>query len=475
MIHLNVPEGFELPPLFQTITPADTARVLVLGSIAFETVQHEGQKSDHETLYNSLKKEAAKQYEPQIQQLQKQNISSTELLNSLRIRLQTEEASRMDVEKRIREEERRNREELLKEKESRIVALEHQVHKSLHSVEQSLKDSSRSLTDGFQNFKEQIIKNTAAGSHKKGTQGEAIFTDYLQRIFGSVGMKEEFTLEDVGKEGHQGDVRMSWKSHKLLWEVKNYSRNVNSDEVKKFLRDMEENRDISLGVMVSLTTGITGHQKAGNIDLQELRDGRMCVYINCFLKNEDPSMVLEGLKPFLETFLEHKKSVPADMSDEAQHQLERFEYQRTILLRLLQNHQESTRKFKNTIANAKKKSDQIWIELTTEMREAEHQVKLLLETLLSNSLEQMDDLPSYVFSSIDLNTFSDKERKFIEDTLSKFEFSEDYSISTKQIKEIYKELGYSEDTVNALRPRIFIDGVWEKGKKEVKCIRAKAQ
>ena len=334
MIHLQVPEGFQLPPLFQSLTPHDTAHVLVLGSVAFETIQHEDQKSDHEALYSSLTKEAAKQYEPQIQQLQKQNSASTELLTSLRLRLQAEETSRMDIEKRIREEERRNREELLKEKESRIAALENQMRSSLHSVEQSLKDSSRSLTDGFQNFKEQIIKSTAPGSHKKGTQGEAIFTDYLQRIFGSVGMKEEFSLEDVGKEGHQGDVRMSWKAHKLLWEVKNYSRNVNSDEVKKFLRDMEENRDISLGIMVSLTTGITGHQKAGNIDLQELRDGRMCVYINSFLKNDDPSIFLESLKPFLETFLNHRKPETVEESNEAQLLIERFVYQRTILLRL---------------------------------------------------------------------------------------------------------------------------------------------
>lgn len=473
MIQLQVPEGFQLPPLFQSLSPEDTARVLVLGSLAFETIQQEGQKSDNESLYISLKKEAAKQYEPQIQQLQKQNTSSTELLSTLKLRLQAEEASRMDVEKRIREEERRNREELLKEKESRIAALEHQVRSSLHSVEQSLKESSRSLSDGFHNFKEQIIKNTTAGSHKKGTQGEAIFTEYLQRIFGSVGIKEEFSLEDVGKEGHQGDVRMFWKEHKLLWEVKNYSRNVNSDEVKKFLRDMEENKDISLGVMVSLKTGITGHQKAGNIDLQELRDGRMCIYINFFLKNDDPSTFLETLKPFIETFLNNRKPETVEESNEAQQQIERFEYQRTILLRLLQNHQESTRKFKNTIANAKKKSDQIWVELTAEMREAENQVKLLVETLVSNTTETSGQVPDFVFTNTDLNMYNEKERKFVEDTLDNFDFSEDYTIGTKQIKEIYKGLGYSEDVVNALRPRVFLEDVWEKGKKEVKYIRAK--
>ena len=123
--------------------------------------------------------------------------------------------------------------------------------------------------------------------------------------------------------------------------------------------------------------------------------------------------------------------------------------------------------------NAKKKSDQIWIELTTEMREAENQVKLLVETLVSNTTEASEQVPDYVFTHTDLNMYNDKERKFVEDTLDNFNFSEEYTIPTKQIKEVYKSLGYTEDTVNALRPRVFLEDVWEKGKKEVKYIRMK--
>jgi hypothetical protein len=63
--------------------------------------------------------------------------------------------------------------------------------------------------------------------------------------------------------------------------------------------------------------------------------------------------------------------------------------------------------------------------------------------------------------------YNDKERKFIEDTRKAFIFSESYSTPSKIVKDIYKDLGYSEDTVNTMRPKIFNVNVWEKGKTTV--------
>ena len=60
--------------------------------------------------------------------------------------------------------------------------------------------------------------------------------------------------------------------------------------------------------------------------------------------------------------------------------------------------------------------------------------------------------------------YNEKERKFIEDTIRNFTFSEEYSCSSKSVKEVYKSLGYSEDAVNSMRPKIFTETVWGKGK-----------
>ena len=471
---LTVEPTFVLPSAYSTATPQQTAQMLSLGALAFESIQSHGAKQEYETLYQTLQTEAAKQYTPKLQTLEKQLQQQTDLLTALKQRLIVEEASRLDTEKRVREEERRNREELLGEKDRRIEALQ----ASTKAIEQALKESSRSLTDGFQSFKEQMLK-TNTGSSTKGKQGEIALNDMILKAFGSVGISEEFTLEDVGKEGHQGDLIMRWKGHKVLWEVKNYSDTVKQKEVTKFHRDMEENRDIQLGIMVSLHTAIVGHHKTGHVDLEELRDGRKCIYIHTLMRHEDPVLVLQSLKPFMELFLDQVPDASCAQQQSEEHeavkQVERFEAQRTIMLRLLNNHQEFMRKFKNSIANAKKKSEQQWNELASDLREAEHHVKLLLETMLDKSFTGKEreetssgQLPSYVFQHTDLEAYGEKERQFVVDTIALFDFDDEAIMTAKIVKDCYKELKYSEEQVNALRPKVFAEGVWEKGSKDVR-------
>lgn len=486
-ITLQVPGDYVLPSLYQTIDAKTTSLILTLGSQAYTIITKEGQKLRHETLFQQLQAQAATQYEPRLQEFQKQSEETSQALVALKRRLLQEEEHRHDTERRIREEERRNREELLAEKNSRIQSLEQQIKLQMQGVEVSLKDSSRSLQESFQSFKEMMLK-TSTGSKKKGEQGETIFQDIVQKAFGSVSRGEYFAIEDVGKEGHQGDLRMVWKGHKILIEVKNYERSVDDKEVKKFLRDMEEGREISLGILVSLNSGIVGHSKTGNTDIVELRDGRICIYMSHFLVNPDPVHFLQSFKPFIETFLglrekqmEHGEEVSA-----AELQVERFEIQRTIILKLLQNHQESTRKFKNTLMNAKKKQEQIWLELGVEMRESEHQVKLILETLLdvkgctetviehTSSSSDKIILPSYVFRNTDIMTYNEKERKFLKDILSVMEFGDDYTCTKKELKDAMKTLGYTEDAVNKYCERYFLEDVWEKGKQKVKYLQRRS-
>ncbi len=484
-ITLQVPADYQLPQLFQQVSAEETAQILTLGAQAYTIVNQEGQKLQHDTLFQSLKSQAAAEYEPQLQKAQAAAEAAAASLATMKRRIQQEEEYRAATESRVREEERRNREEILKEKDSRIQALEQQVKQQIQGVESQMRETSRTLAESFQNFRETMVKSST-GSKNKGDMGELQFQDIAQRAFGSTARGEFFSIENVGKEGHQGDLRMVWKEHRIMLEVKNYDRNVDQKEVTKFRRDMEEAKDISMGIMVSMTTGITGHHKAGNIDIEELRDGRVCIYLNKFMANEDPVLYLQGLKPFLEMFLLYKanKSQTEDADTEARLQVHALEQQRSILLRLLQNHQEATRKFKNTLMNAKKKSEQIWLDLTTEMREAEHQVKLLLETILdvSSVMETIEpnnndtdspttSLPSYIFKYDDLHQYSDKQRKFIQDFLKAFEYSEEYCISKKDMKEVLKPSGYSEDTVTKYAEQVLQEDVWGKGKKDVKYFR----
>jgi hypothetical protein len=472
---LTVPGDYLLPTLLLDSSPEIVAQVLTLGAHAYDVMKQEGQRISHETLYQQLQQQAAATYEPKVKELAKLR----ESLETFKTKLAEEQERRLDTERRTREEERRNREELVKEKDARITKLEEQVKE----LTQSVRDSGRSIADQFQSFKEQMLKTTT-GSKKKGDQGEFILDRILERVFGTGSNGEAFDLQNVGREGHQGDSRMHWKGFRFLIESKHYDRNVDTKEVTKFLRDMEENKDAQVGFMISLNTGITGHTKAGKVDLELLSDGRLCVYLSHFLQHEDPVLFFQSLRPFLEVYLQSVQTQPSSQqSDHSQEesralrQLELFEQQRKVILKVLANHDDQVKKMRNTLVNAKKKHDQIWLEIMGEMRECEHRVKLLLETITDATLvEEADDqpsskkhaLPSYIFKHTDLALYNEKERKFIQDILKHFTFHEDHKMQTKEAKTVFLDLGYTEDALIALRARVFQDDVWERGKKELR-------
>ncbi len=479
-IKLTVPESFTAPTIFREGEPQVIAQALRLGAYGYQIMKQEGLRLTNEQLSVKVALQTQEKYQKEIDVLEECIEKQKDQVKTLKERLEDEHASRLSLEKRIREEERRNREEILSEKEQRIQALQEQ----LKALDSSLRDSSKAIAEQFSSFKEQILK-TSAGSKKKGDQGEAVFETVLERVFGTVSVGESFDLENVGREGHQGDIRMNWKGHRFMIEVKNYDRNVDGKEVTKFFRDMEEAKDSQIGLMISLNTGITGHCKSGKVDIEVLRDGRLVVFLSHFMQHEDPVLFLTSLKPFFEVFLKTLAATakPAEaMAEEtrAQRQIERFEQQRATILKVLQVHEEQTRKMKNTLMNAKKKHEQSWLDIMAEMRECEHRVKLLLETICEASIdveeasgaESLDTaIPGYVFRYTDLSMYSEKERKFVMDLTEYFEFSEDYKSTTMAVKEVLTSLKYTEDQINSLRERVFQEDVWPKGKKEVRYMR----
>jgi hypothetical protein len=482
-ITLELPADYNVPQLFYTSDPSTTAQILTLGSQCYTTMTKEGQKLRYENLFQELQSQAAQEYTPRLETLQKAAKEADDLITAMKRRIQQEEQQRLSMEVRIREEEQRNREAILQEKNSRIQSLEQQLKSQFSAVEQSLKESKES----FQTMKETFLKSST-GSKKKGIRAELLIKDMLQQTFGSVGRDEFFHLECKGTEGYQGDIHMNWKDHKVLIEVKHYDRSVDGEEVRKFLRDMDQSRDMTLGILISLESGIVGHTKSGNVDIQELRDGRLCLYLSNFLSHSDPTLFVQSLKPFLETVL-LKRGSPSqpsteDSENEAAIQVARFTVQRSMLLKLLNGHYESTRKFKNTFVNAKKKQEQIWLELEGELRKSEHEVKLLLETLLDTEqndgqqeLPQVEQLtlPDFVFRTTDLLSYSEKEKQFLKDFCSHFMFDTTYSCAKKEIKDTLKPLGYSDETVMKLCERFLLENVWEKGKQKARYLRKRQE
>lgn len=475
-ITFQLPADYVIPQLFSSVGPNDVATILTLGAHGYDLLSKEGQKLNHKQLYETLQKQAETDFQPKLEQLTKQVAEMTQTTELLRKRLQEETQQRQDQERRIREEERRNREEIVKEKDSRISGLETQIQTSLRQVETSLADKFLTLANS--------LTKSAASSKTKGDQGELMFADLLQTTFGSVPHGQPFHIEQKGREARQGDIHMTWMKHKLMWEIKNYDYSVPTKEVQKFVRDMEEAKDIGLGVMVSLHTNISGHTKAGGIDITELSDGRFCVYISKLLTTEDPMAFLQSIKPFLEVLLEQRTghetaSNHSDGDGAAKRLLERFEEHRQIVVRLLKDHEEKTKAFRNVIMNAKRKSEGIWTEIVAEIAKAESSVALLLTTLLAAPKEDDDTaeeheeqvtLPSFVFRNTSMIFYNPHQSKFIRDVLARFTIETDAktTIGKKDLKEALKDAGYSDDAASKFFEQVLLEDVWDKGKQKVR-------
>jgi hypothetical protein len=96
--------------------------------------------------------------------------------------------------------------------------------------------------------------------------------------------------------------------HQIMWELKNYSSVVPKAEVDKFLRDLKENPQVSVGVMISRTTDIYGKHLTGPL-LVEFDGDKMMIYISQFetFCGEDEGRVFQMLTALFRIWWEYHK------------------------------------------------------------------------------------------------------------------------------------------------------------------------
>lgn len=145
----------------------------------------------------------------------------------------------------------------------------------------TLQEALSRQTDEFRVLADLVRKKPATGGAKnKGTEYESIFREKLIAAFG---LGDNFSLVDSARSGigHAGDYLMKWGTHTIMWEVKNYDRPVPTAEVEKFKRDMKENPQVRVGVMISRLTPITGRTASGDREI-EFVEGKMLIYLSNF-------------------------------------------------------------------------------------------------------------------------------------------------------------------------------------------------
>lgn len=190
--------------------------------------------------------------------------------------------SALEASRRVLEESRQRdiqeavgRTEMMMEK---LVASKQEQLMKMESAYQRLQESISRQSEEISRLSGTLGKR-GANVRMKGTDYEEAFGEKLRRWYG---VCRGFGLRDTRLgSGHEMDFSMEVEGHVVMWELKNYSAVVPKAEVDKFLRDLKENPNATVGVMVSRGTDIQGKALAGGL-LTEFEGDKMMVYLNRF-------------------------------------------------------------------------------------------------------------------------------------------------------------------------------------------------
>jgi hypothetical protein len=372
----------------------------------------------------------------------------------MRAKLRDDEQVQQGIREQLKQQMENVYKDLLNEKDRQIRRLEDQI-----TVEM------KTLQDKFQVMKDSVMRQQ--GSQEKGKVGEAIMEELIKKSFGSA---TGFDLLNTATEAQKGDHIMTYKSIRVMWEIKNYTRMVTKDEVEKLHRDMRSNPDVSMAFMVSLYAGIVGHTKAGDIDIEILEDGRLICYITSFYKREDPLVYLQALRPFLD-LMEAKPTQVDRLESEEIHKLE---FKMKIVHHILQNHQKTLHSLFISLQNQKKKSEQMNTELLGLIRQAEMECTNSLKELLQDHEHSQDDTDSTLnpelFTKTAFIDLTQTQKRFIEWFKKNCTNDRSSEIESKKFQEAYKDSFKTEKELKEIR-ELFQESVWPKGGKRVKGIR----
>ena len=175
----------------------------------------------------------------------------------------------------------------------RVVAAKQEQLTKMESAYLRLQESITRQTDEIAKLSGTVGKRRA-NAVTKGSDYEEQFGAALRRWYG---VCRGFSLRDTRLgSGHEMDFSMEVEGHVVMWELKNYSSVVPKTEVDKFLRDLKEAPQASIGIMISRTTDIQGKSGTGGL-WTEFEGEKMMIYLNRFEEfcGEDEGKVFQML------------------------------------------------------------------------------------------------------------------------------------------------------------------------------------
>lgn len=465
-IYISVPDNFELPSLYNNGNEKAVSIALTLGAEAYETLYANVTDRVRKETNADIITEVSKKYTEQIKVIRTESDQALnalrqekkrfeEALNIVKHQLDLYEQSSLTLRADAHKSAKEMFDELLSSKEKQITRLEGLLEGKLDTVSGRVESLQNSITKTF------------SASKDKGTYGEILIEGFLKKAF-------DCDISIVSKEAQTADIRMIRDNRfEYLWEAKNYTRMVSSEEVEKLRRDMRLHPNVQVGCLVSLRTGIVGHTRGGDIDIEFLEDGRCILFLSNFMNRDDPVFYLQTLRPFFEIVETNTKPI----KDESE-TVRGLEAKATLISNLLRSHSNTVVKHRNSIITHKKRMDTMFVEFQGYIMEAETQLQTLLKIAMGNdntvsvaSLEAETELDERVFKKPRLSDFDERQKLFIRWLLHATSSDENCQVEVKRMIEGGVEKGFSEKWIRDLREALFQESAWTKGSRYINGIR----
>lgn len=466
IIYISVPDNFEVPSLYSNGNEKAVSIALTLGAEAYETLYANVTDRVRKETNADIITEVSKKYTEQIEVIRTESDQALnalrqekkrfeEALNIVKHQLDLYEQSSLTLRADAHKSAKEMFDELLSSKEKQITRLEGLLEGKLDTVSGRVESLQNSITKTF------------SASKDKGTYGEILIEGFLKKAF-------DCDISIVSKEAQTADIRMIRDNRfEYLWEAKNYTRMVSSEEVEKLRRDMRLHPNVQVGCLVSLRTGIVGHTRGGDIDIEFLEDGRCILFLSNFMNRDDPVFYLQTLRPFFEIVETNTKPI----KDESE-TVRGLEAKATLISNLLRSHSNTVVKHRNSIITHKKRMDTMFVEFQGYIMEAETQLQTLLKIAMGNdntvsvaSLEAETELDERVFKKPRLSDFDERQKLFIRWLLQATSSDENGQVEVKRMIEGGIEKGFSEKWIRDLREALFQESAWTKGSRYINGIR----
>ncbi len=365
-----------------------------------------------------------KEFDDKIGGILKEKVGLEARIDSLEVRRKVLEESRdKDIQDAVSKTELLMN-KLVQAKEEQIIRMESAYKK----LEESITYQSSELSKLSNN-----LGRRAANVKIRGSDYEEEFREKLLR---SYGICRGFILKDTRLGmGHAMDYTTEIENNVVMWELKNYTSQVPKAEVDKFQRDLKENQQARVGVMISRLTDIYGKTYSGPI-LTEFDGEKMMIYISRFEEfcGDDEYRIFQMLLGLFRVWWEYGR--------DSNNEVDKVE-----IIREIEKIAEDLSKRRTDWKRHKGHMEELIRWANDLLDENESRLDRLLKKLRSvEKTEKVLEIPSGVFRECD----GEKEKAWIQSVMKVCEADDGLQIEVRELVELVSaHHKLSKDTIRS--------------------------